>query len=76
MAIDTKAAEQAAAAALEAARVAREAQNQAEVEWLGNCRRISEITTGKTLAEGNRLKSLYIKAFGFDRWQRLVADSR
>ena len=76
MAIDTKAAEQAAAAALEAARVAREAQSAAEVEWLNSIKRISEITTGRTAFEGNRLKSAYIKAFGFDRWQRLVADSR
>jgi hypothetical protein len=76
MAIDYKAAETAAAAAQEAARAAREAQSAAEVEWLGSVKKISEISTGRTAFESNRLKSLYIKAFGFDRWQRLVADSR
>jgi len=76
MAIDTKAADAAAIAAQEAARLAREAQSTAEIEWLGNVKRISEITANRTTIEGNRLKSLYIKAFGFEKWQRLVADSR
>jgi hypothetical protein len=76
MAVDTTAADQAAVKAAEALVAAQNARDAAEIEWLGNVTRISQIAEGRTSADANRLKSRYITAFGFDRWQRLVADSR
>lgn len=76
MAIDTSKADQAAAAALEAAQAARNAQDAAEVEFLDSVTRVSQITDGRTKRDADRLKSRFISAFGFDRWQRLCADSR
>jgi type II secretory pathway pseudopilin PulG len=76
MAIDTTAADAAALAAQEALRMARDAQDAAEVEWLGTVTRVKQITENRTAHDANRLKSRYIAAFGFERWQTLVANSR
>lgn len=76
MAIDTKVADAAALKAQEALIAAQNARDAAEIEWLSNVTRLSQIQEGHTSAEANRLKSRFISAFGFDRWQRLCADSR
>jgi hypothetical protein len=74
--IDTTKADAAALVAQEALTAANNARDAAEVEWLGSVTRLSQISDNRTTADANRLKSRYISAFGFDRFQKLVVDSR
>lgn len=76
MAIDFTKADQAALAAQEALAAANNARDSAEIEWLGSVTKLSQITENRTSSDANRLKSRYIGAFGFNRWQKLVVDSR
>jgi hypothetical protein len=76
MAIDTTAADKAALAAQEALIAANNARDGAEVAWLDSVTRLSQIQEGRTKEDANRLKSKFIGAFGFQRWQKMIADSR
>ena len=76
MANDVKSALDAAQAAAEAARLAAAAEAAKELEWLGSVKNIKEIEQGRTQFAATRLKSRYVQAFGYDRWVKLMADSR
>jgi hypothetical protein len=67
----------AAAQKAEQARIA--AQNlidAQEISFLDGVTNIKQIREGRTQRESNRLKSRFITTFGFDRWSKLVANSR
>ncbi|MFL6307513.1 MAG: hypothetical protein ACJ72H_28615 [Candidatus Sulfotelmatobacter sp.] len=74
--IDTSKAVAAQQAAEQAAQAAQAAQDGAEIEFLGTVTNVKQIAEGRNTHDANRLKSRYISVFGFEKWQRLVADSR
>jgi hypothetical protein len=74
--VDYSKSEAAALAAQEAMQAAQNAKDAAELEFLDACTSVKQINEGRTKEDATRLKSRYVAAFGFQRWQRLVADSR
>lgn len=76
MAIDTKAADAAVAAAEAAAQAAVAARDGAEVAFLDTVTNVKQINENRTAFEANRLKSRYIGTFGLPRWTKLVTNSR
>ena len=63
-------------AAEEAAQAARNAADGAEAEFLLGVRKLSDIQTGRSTAEANRLKSRLIALRGYAEWTKICADSR
>jgi hypothetical protein len=74
--IDNSKAVAAQAAAEQAAAAAQAAQDGAEVEFLSTVTHTKQIAEGRTAHDANRLKSRFISVFGFDKWQKLCANSR
>jgi hypothetical protein len=74
--IDDKAVNAAQAAAEKALADAQAAKDGAEVAFLDGVTHLKQINEGRTAAEANRLKSRAISVLGYDRWSRLVANSR
>jgi hypothetical protein len=68
--------EKAQIAAEEAAQVARNAADGAEAEFLLGVRKLSDIQSGRSTAEANRLKSRLISLRGYAAWSQICADSR
>jgi hypothetical protein len=46
-----------------------------ELEFVDNVKSVSELEAGRTRSDSTRLKSLYIRRHGFDRWQQLCQSS-
>ncbi len=74
MAIDPVVAAQQAAEV--AAQAARNAQDAKEIAFLDSVSNVKQIREGRTERDALRLKSRYVSVLGYDRWQKLVADSR
>jgi len=74
--IDLAKADAATAAAEQALQDAQKAKDEAELQFLDSCTRLSQISEGRTAQDAARLKSRFIGAFGLPRWTRLCADSR
>jgi len=60
----------------EALQAARNAQDAKEVAFLDSVTHTKQIREGRTERDALRLKSRYVTTFGYDRWAKLVADSR
>ncbi len=60
----------------QAAQAARNAADAKEISFLDSVTNVKQIREGRTERDALRLKSRYVSVFGFDRWQKLVADSR
>lgn len=50
-------------------------EQKKEIEFVDNVKSVSELEAGRTRSDATRLKSLYIRRHGFDKWQQLCNSS-